>query len=96
MPSVRRLLTTCICLLVAALPALADSVGDPVADGIALYEEHCASCHKTFERTTKPQRSAGRLRSSITRFPSMASLASLSDEEIDAIAAALATASFDD
>ena len=59
--------------------------------GISLYEEYCASCHRSFAKTTKPQRSLNRLRSSIVQFPAMSNLDFLSDAQLEAISASLAT-----
>ncbi|NIV16268.1 MAG: hypothetical protein GWN62_34930 [Aliifodinibius sp.] len=64
-----------------------------ISRGIILYEELCAKCHDRFEKTTKPQRSVNRLRSSIEHFPAMRNLDFLDNEELEAIAAALATVS---
>ena len=63
----------------------------PATNGIALYEEYCASCHRPFAQTTKPQRSVSRLRSSINLFPSMRSLGFLSNAQLEAVSSALAT-----
>ncbi len=60
-------------------------------DGISLYEEYCANCHRPFSTTTKPHTNAGRLRSSIKVFPAMNNLDFLTTEQIDAISSALAT-----
>lgn len=62
-----------------------------VANGISLYEEYCADCHMSFIKTTKPQRSVSRLRSSIKHFSAMNSLDFLNNEQLDAIASALNT-----
>ena len=64
---------------------------EQVANGISLYEEFCANCHKSFAKTTKPQRSVSRLRSSIKHFPVMSYLDFLNDEQLDALATALRT-----
>ena len=60
-------------------------------EGISLYEEYCANCHRPFSRTTKPHTNTSRLRSSIKLFPAMSNLDFLTTEQIDAIASALAT-----
>jgi mono/diheme cytochrome c family protein len=64
---------------------------DRVANGISLYEAYCADCHKSFAKTTKPQRSVSRLRSSIQHFSEMSNLDFLNNEQLDAIASALST-----
>ena len=66
--------------------------GGLLAMGQALYSTHCSACHRPLAKTTKAQRSASRLRSSIHQFPAMAGLDALSDEQLTAIAAALKTA----
>ena len=63
--------------------------------GAALYAEHCANCHRPLAETTKPQRSFSRLRSSIQRFPAMAWLDFLNDQQLEALAAALKTIPLD-
>lgn len=60
-------------------------------EGSSLYEEYCANCHRSFNKTTKPHTTASRLRSSIKLFPAMNTLEFLTAEQIDAIASALAT-----
>jgi len=60
-------------------------------NGIALYEEYCASCHRHYAQTTKPRRNASRLRSAIKVFPAMRDLDFLSDAQLEAISAALST-----
>jgi cytochrome c len=63
----------------------------PATNGISLYEKYCASCHRPFAQTTKPQRSVSRLRSAIRLFPSMNDLYFLSDVQLEAISSSLAT-----
>lgn len=63
----------------------------PDSDGVALYEEYCAGCHRTLAQTTKAQRSAARLRSAIKVFPSMKRLNFLSDVQLEAVSSALET-----
>ena len=93
------LIITAYCgfLMLTAAPAKAsEKLSAPsgkISAGMALYEEYCADCHRSFYKTTKPQRQASRLRSSINFFPAMNNLNFLSDEQIEAIAAALATLS---
>ena len=70
------------------------SQSQPATNGISLYEKYCASCHRPFAHTTKPQRSVSRLRSSIRFFPSMNGLYFLSDVQLEAISSALATIDF--
>ena len=70
-----------------------NSLSQKATNGISLYEEYCASCHRTFVKTTKPQRHIGRLRSSIEHFPAMNNLDFMSDVQLEAIASALATIS---
>ena len=60
-------------------------------EGISLYEEYCANCHRPFSRTTKPHTNTSRLRSSIKLFPAMNNLYFLTSEQLDAISSALAT-----
>jgi mono/diheme cytochrome c family protein len=62
-----------------------------VINGISLYEEHCARCHRPFDKTTKPQRRISRLRSSIKHIPAMSKFVFLSDVQLGDIASALAT-----
>ncbi len=62
-----------------------------IEKGISLYEEFCANCHKSFAKTTKPQRSLSRLRSAIEYIPAKKFLDFLSDEQLEAIASALRT-----
>lgn len=66
-----------------------------VRQGAGLYAEHCARCHRPLEKTTKPGRSASRLRSAMRQFPAMASLDALTDEQLTAVSAALKTISPD-
>ena len=66
------------------------SQSQPATNGISLYEKYCASCHRPFAQTTKPQRSVSRLRSAIRFFPSMNSLDFLTDVQLEAISSALA------
>ena len=93
------------CLLFPVFPVVASPEAEKAADaaivveaggvqamGQALYSTHCAGCHRPLAKTTKAQRSASRLRSSIHQFPAMAGLDALSDEQLAAIAAALKTA----
>ena len=77
-------------LLGTASAALADSA-QSVQEGQRLYAEHCASCHRPLEKTTKAQRSATRLRSANRQFPAMFKLDALTDSQLAAIAAALKT-----
>jgi len=63
----------------------------PTTNGISLYEKYCASCHRPFAHTTKPQRNVSRLRSAIKFFPSMNDLYFLSDVQLEAVSSALAT-----
>ena len=62
-----------------------------IEKGISLYEEFCANCHKSFAKTTKPQRSLSRLRSAIEYIPAKKFLDFLSDEQLEAITSALRT-----
>jgi mono/diheme cytochrome c family protein len=62
-----------------------------VSTGIFLYEKNCAKCHRSFAKTTKPQRPLNRLRSSIKQFPAMSNLDFLNEEQLKALASALAT-----
>jgi len=70
------------------------SQSQPATNGISLYEQYCASCHRSFAHTTNPQRSFSRLRSAIRFFPSMNDLYFLSDAQLEAISSALATDDF--
>jgi len=67
------------------------SQSEQIKKGISLYEEFCANCHKSFAKTTKPQRSLSRLRSAIEYIPTKNFLDFLSDEQLEAIALALRT-----
>jgi hypothetical protein len=60
-------------------------------EGITLYQQYCANCHRPFSKTTKPHTNASRLRSAIRFFPAMSNLDFLTAEQIDAVASALAT-----
>lgn len=60
-------------------------------NGVSIYEKYCARCHKPFSATTKPNRSAMRLRSAINQFPAMNDLDFLTDEQLQEVASALAT-----
>ena len=83
-------------VLISCAPKPSNDIIAPnqkATNGISLYEEYCASCHKPFAKTTKPQRRIGRLRSSIEHFPAMNNLDFLSDVQLEAIASALATIS---
>lgn len=64
---------------------------EQIEKGISLYEEFCANCHKSFAKTTKPQRSLSRLRSAIGYIPAKKFLDFLSDEQLESIASALRT-----
>jgi len=94
------LIALCCTVLTTSVPAFANDVeygraqSGQVAYGVSLYEEFCARCHKSFDKTTKPKRSVSRLRSSIEYFPVMKDLDFLSDVQLDAIAAALSTVPF--
>lgn len=81
------ILTTLIC--VATAVAAADR-RPASSDGADLYARFCAGCHGSLARTEKPDRPARRIASAIRLFPAMADLDTLSMEQIDAIAAALA------
>jgi len=70
------------------------SQSQPATNGISLYEKYCASCHRPFAHTTKPQRSVSRLRSAIRFFPSMNGLYFLSDVQLEAISSSLAAIDF--
>jgi len=89
-------LLSCCALLLAGCTGIrsesraADATGDEL-NGPALYEKHCARCHRPLEKTTKPQRSASRLRSANRQFPAMNYLDFLTDAQLEAIAAALGT-----
>jgi hypothetical protein len=91
------LIVLCCCVLAISAPSFAREIeqisvqSEQVAYGVSLYEEFCANCHKSFAKTTKPQRSVNRLRSSIEYFPVMNDLDFLSDQQLDAIATALRT-----
>lgn len=61
----------------------------PSSNGVSLYETYCAGCHGTFARTTKPNRSAVRLRSAINHFPVMQDLDFLTDRQLGQVATAL-------
>lgn len=62
----------------------------PDINGVSLYQEYCAHCHRPIAQTTKPQRNASRLRSAIKIFPSMSDLDFLSDTQLEAVASVLA------
>ena len=83
------LLMSCTSLVSASKEASIES--QKTSTGISLYEEYCAKCHRSLAKTTKPQRSFNRLRSSIKQFPAMSNLDFLNDEQLKALASALAT-----
>jgi mono/diheme cytochrome c family protein len=91
------LIIACYCgLLVSCTSAVSASTEESIESqrtltGISLYEEYCVQCHRSFAKTTKPQRSFNRLRSSIKQFPAMANLDFLNDEQLKALTSALAT-----
>lgn len=57
--------------------------------GQALYEANCSGCHGPFASSEKAGRSASDIKAAILSIPDMAQLSSLSDEQIDYIAADL-------
>ena len=67
-----------------------DSVNEdesnPNLDGLALYANHCASCHGDAALTEKPNRTAQQITDAINKIGVMRALRSLSSEEITAIA----------
>ena len=83
------LLVSCTSLVSASKEASTEA--QKTSTGISLYENHCVKCHRSFAKTTKPQRSFNRLRSSIKQFPAMSNLDFLNDEQLKALASALAT-----
>lgn len=58
-------------------------------DGVALYAQHCASCHNALANTSKPRRTAQQIQNSINTVGSMRSLSILTPAQVAAIAAAL-------
>ena len=70
--------------------AAAGEVASP--DGVPLYAEHCAKCHRSLEKTNLFVRSLPRIRSAIDHLAVMYDLRKLSDAEVEAIAEALAEA----
>ena len=75
-----------LCLLLCCGVSVAHASEEPlVTEGKSLYAAHCACCHQPLERTTKAQRSANR------QFPAMARFDALTDEQLQAISAALKT-----
>jgi len=73
-----------------ARPAPAAVANGP--DGAALYANNCIACHRTLASSTKKNRTAAGIRAAISaNIGGMSYLARLSDAEIQAIAAALAT-----
>jgi len=74
-------------LLVSSVAGAEDVAGN----GATLYASHCSACHRPLSRTDINDRPAKRIRSAISVFPMMSPLRSLSDAEVAAIAAVLAT-----
>jgi len=85
------------CCLAISASSFADDTkqlsgqSEQIEKGISLYEEFCANCHKSFAKTTKPQRSLNRLRSAIEYIPAKKFLDFLSDEQLESIASAMRT-----
>lgn len=80
------LIAVCICLFLGIVHAQEGQA----ADGAALYEKHCAECHLTLKKTLKAGRGWQRIKSSIVWACRKNSLNDLTDDEIKAIASALA------
>jgi mono/diheme cytochrome c family protein len=90
----RRILIILTLGLLLLLPTTAFSMqtSDEVStqiSGTELYAGHCASCHRSLSKPSKPQRSISRLRSSIRQLPAMNNLAFLTDEQLAAISTEL-------
>lgn len=78
-----------IIALLIVLPVGGVSAAEMAWSGASLYQENCARCHGTLEKTRIPNRSARRIASAINTMGIMASLRNLSPEQIDLISAAL-------
>jgi cytochrome c5 len=66
-----------------------DLPADASLDGAKLYENHCASCHGQLAISSKTGRSADDIKRAIAEIPSMNALATLTMDELKAIADAL-------
>ncbi len=80
---------------VQAIATALVSISPPVTiDGVALYADNCASCHDPLATSTKGGKSATAIQSAINADTgNMGTLSSLSTEEVQAIATALASIS---
>jgi mono/diheme cytochrome c family protein len=80
--------------LSTATPAIPDPAyipGSAPLDGASLYAGACAGCHGPLATTTKPNRTAVQIRAAINNDPvtGMGGLSTLTDAQLQAIAAAL-------
>jgi mono/diheme cytochrome c family protein len=82
-------------LLLVLTPPLAGHGGEKEFhdDGPAFYARRCARCHRSLDKTFLNDRSAKRIRSAIDHVAAMRDLRDLSDSDLEAIAAALASPS---
>lgn len=80
----------CALLLALFWPCVAVAVSGP--DGAELYARHCAACHRPLVKTLMFDRRPSRIRSAVERIALMRPLRTLSDAEIEAIAAVLVSA----
>ncbi|MEJ2689918.1 MAG: CxxxxCH/CxxCH domain-containing protein, partial [Deltaproteobacteria bacterium] len=76
-----------------ALTAAGSTSPPATVDGATLYSANCSSCHGALDVTTKPGRTAADIQNAIDTIGAMASLSSLTADEIQAIADALPAAS---
>ena len=72
-------------MFLALAGGFSPTLGTESPSGEELYATLCASCHGPLASTNKPNRSYGRLLSSIRTVPSMYHLKRLKRDELDAI-----------
>lgn len=58
-------------------------------DGTVLYATHCASCHRSLEKSIKKGRTVSRIHSAIRHFSAMRNLDFLSIQQLQAISEVL-------
>ncbi|HKI50454.1 MAG TPA: hypothetical protein VJ995_00120 [Geothermobacteraceae bacterium] len=58
-------------------------------DGAVLYATHCASCHRSLEKSIKKDRTVSRIHSAIRHFSAMRNLDFLTIQQLRAISAVL-------
>lgn len=62
-------------------------------DGPTLYATHCAACHNPLAETSKPDATSAAIKAAIQSVNQMKTLSTLTDVQIDSIAASLVTSS---